>query len=143
MQLALLQMCDDTSEEEVEKEEEHLTDKDVLERRVAIQDKIRSVTKFMRMYQTLRDESETVNRIKSLAGASLPKGALLGGRLALERSLSFEPSSSYTYIHIYNHFFFICEQFFVTLQKRRKLMLRTRGGLQCPMVQLTLPRTRN
>ena len=88
MQLALLQMCDDTTEEEREKEEEHLTDKDVLDRRTAIHDKIRSVTSFMRMYQTLRNEAETVNRIKSLASdASLPKGSLLGGRLALERSL--------------------------------------------------------
>jgi len=88
MQLALLQMCDDANEEEVEKEEEHLTDKDVVERRTAIHDKIRSVTSFMRMYQTLRNEAETVNRIKSLASdAALPKGALLGGRLALERIL--------------------------------------------------------
>jgi len=88
MQLALLQMCDDAAEEELEKQEEHLSDKDVLERRTAIQDKIRSVSKFMRMYQTLRNEAETVNRIKSLAtDAALPKGALLGGRLALERIL--------------------------------------------------------
>jgi len=88
MQLALLQMCDDSAEEEVEKEEEHLSEKDVLERRAAIQDKIRSVTRFMSMYQTLRNEAETVTRIKSLAtDAALPKGALLGGRLALERIL--------------------------------------------------------
>ena len=88
MQLALLQMCDDANEEEVERVEEHLTEKDVVERRTAIQDKIRSVTSFMRMYQTLRNEAETVTRIKSLASdAALPKGALLGGRLALERSL--------------------------------------------------------
>jgi len=88
MQLALLQMCEDSAEEEIEKEEEHLSDKDVVERRTAIQDKIRSVTRFMSMYQTLRNEAETVNRIKSLAtDAALPKGALLGGRLALERIL--------------------------------------------------------
>jgi len=86
--LSLLQMCDDSAEEEIEKEEEHLTDKEMMERRVAIHDKIRSVTKFMRMYQTLRNEAETVNRIKSLSdGAVLPKGTLLGGRLALERVL--------------------------------------------------------
>ena len=88
LQLSLLKMCDDEEEEQREKEEESLTDPECIRRRIAIRDKIRSVTKFLRMYATLRNEADSVYRLKSLTSdASLPKGVLLGGRLALQQSL--------------------------------------------------------
>ena len=92
VQLSLLKMCDDEEEEQREKIEESLSDPECMRRRVAIRDKIRSVTKFLRMYSTLRNEADSVFRLKSLTGdASLPKGkgVLLGGRIALQRSLLF------------------------------------------------------
>ena len=90
LQLSLLKICDDEQDEQCEKEEEALTDHECVRRRVAIRDKIRSVTKFLRMYSTLRDEADSVNRLKNLSSdSSLPKGVLLGGRLAVQQSLLF------------------------------------------------------
>lgn len=96
LQLSLLKICDDEQDEQCEKEEEELTDHECVSRRIAIRDKIRSVTKFLRMYSTLRDEADSVNRLKTLTSdSSLPKGVLLGGRLAVQQSLFF-PIRSHT-----------------------------------------------
>ena len=94
LQLSLLKICDDEQDEQCEKEEEALTDHECVRRRVAIRDKIRSVTQFLRMYSTLRDEADSVNRLKTLTSdSSLPKGVLLGGRLAVQQRLFCTPLS--------------------------------------------------
>jgi len=57
-------------------------------RRIALRIKILSVARFLRMLYTLRNERETVTRIKYLSPDSmLPRGVLLGGKLALKQSL--------------------------------------------------------
>ena len=94
LHLALLQMCDEEYEEEV-KDKEQLSEKEILERQKAIQDKIRAVSRFVGLCQTLRNEAETVRRIKPLAGdTSLNQGTLLGGRLARQMGL-WQPQSKH------------------------------------------------
>ena len=57
-------------------------------RRVDLRHKILSVSRFLRMFAVLRNEAETVNRIKVISpDSALPRGVLLGGKLALQQSL--------------------------------------------------------
>ena len=58
-------------------------------RRVDLRHKILSVSRFLRMFSVLRNEAETVNRIKCFSpDSALPRGVLLGGKLALQQCLS-------------------------------------------------------
>ena len=62
---------------------------DLNQRRKTIRQKIMSISCYMRMVFTLRNEADTVNRIKYLSpDSALPRGVLLGGKPALEECLS-------------------------------------------------------
>ena len=91
MELALLRMCDaDKAEEDQERVEERLSEAQVLERRAAIQDKIRSVSRLLATYQALRAKAETARHDKAVAAdaaALCCGGTHLGGRLALQKGL--------------------------------------------------------
>jgi serine/threonine-protein phosphatase 2B catalytic subunit len=88
MQLTFLRMCDDEKEEALEVKEESLSERERMRRREAIREKIRAVSRFARMYSTLREEQETVKQIKALSNQEmLPRGVLLGGRLSLQQTL--------------------------------------------------------
>lgn len=88
MQLTFLKMCDDEKEEAAEAAEESISERERLRRREAIRDKIRAVSRFARMYATLRQEQETVKQIKAITRQEmLPRGVLLGGRLSLQQAL--------------------------------------------------------
>ena len=56
-------------------------------RKEALKSKFRAVGKLARSLRTLRDESETVEQLKSLAGGSLPAGALAEGKTSIQASL--------------------------------------------------------
>lgn len=87
MLLVFFKMCDDTAEEAAEAQEENLTDRERLKRREIIKEKIKSVSRFMRMYSTLREEQETVKQLKFMGNNSvIPRGLLLGGRIALQQA---------------------------------------------------------
>ena len=61
---------------------------EVTRRRVDLRHKILSVSRFLRMFSVLRNEAETVNRIKYFSpDSALPRGVLLGGKLALQQCL--------------------------------------------------------
>ena len=71
-------------------------------RRVDLRHKILSVSRFLRMFSVLRNEAETVNRIKYFSpDSALPRGVLLGGKLALQECLSM-PS------HCHGFFLIVC-----------------------------------
>eukprot|EP00002_Diphylleia_rotans_P006704 TRINITY_DN1607_c0_g1_i3.p1 TRINITY_DN1607_c0_g1~~TRINITY_DN1607_c0_g1_i3.p1 ORF type:complete len:489 (+),score=97.25 TRINITY_DN1607_c0_g1_i3:64-1530(+) len=78
MLLSILSLCDDSSTDEIPTEEEERA------RREIIKNKIRSVSKWARMYSVLRQENEAIVQLKSLtAGGQLPQGLLSAGPQAI------------------------------------------------------------
>ncbi|KAK9458089.1 Metallo-dependent phosphatase-like protein [Dipodascopsis uninucleata] len=64
---------------------------DVEARRKALKQKILAIGKMSRMFQILREESESVSELKSVSGGKLPAGTLmLGGQGIRDAILSFE-----------------------------------------------------
>lgn len=58
------------------------------EKRIALRNKVIAIGRVSRMYQLLREESETVAELKLMNYGQLPKGTLLDGRLGLKNSIS-------------------------------------------------------
>ncbi|KAH3746237.1 serine/threonine protein phosphatase calcineurin A [Pelomyxa schiedti] len=99
--IAFLRLCDDDNpdlppEDDNDKELDELFGthdpasivKERAARKAALQNKIMGVSRFMTMFQTLRNEREAVNQIKAITpSASVPKGLLLEGPHALKRAL--------------------------------------------------------
>lgn len=58
------------------------------EKRQALRNKVLAIGRVARMYQVLREEAETVARLKSMNSGTLPKGSLMHGREGLEKTIS-------------------------------------------------------
>ncbi|KAH3675161.1 hypothetical protein WICMUC_002817 [Wickerhamomyces mucosus] len=56
----------------------------------ALRNKILAIGRVSRMFQILREEAENVEKLKSISGGVLPKGALLGGSEAIKEYITFE-----------------------------------------------------
>ena len=53
-----------------------------------LRNKVRAMSKMMRMYRTLREENESVVQLKGICpDGKVPKGVLLEGRKAIENEL--------------------------------------------------------
>jgi len=78
--------CEGDEEEEVQAVEQQILDKE--KRRQQLRAKILLVSKFMRMFQTLRTEHENIVLLKGLSERNtLPKGLLSGGSLAIREAV--------------------------------------------------------
>ncbi|GME81433.1 unnamed protein product [Ambrosiozyma monospora] len=58
-----------------------------LEARAALRKKLLSIGRMSRMFSILREESEKVENLRTMAGGQLPKGILVDGREALHNKL--------------------------------------------------------
>lgn len=67
---------------------EELEDEIKANRRAVLKNKIKTVSRMMKMFKTLREENETVLDLKCLSSDNkIPRGLLLEGKEALETTL--------------------------------------------------------
>eukprot|EP01098_Paradermamoeba_levis_P004899 TRINITY_DN2088_c0_g1_i4.p1 TRINITY_DN2088_c0_g1~~TRINITY_DN2088_c0_g1_i4.p1 ORF type:complete len:506 (+),score=176.15 TRINITY_DN2088_c0_g1_i4:153-1670(+) len=87
--LNILNLIDDKEGEE----EEQMTEEEAAKSE-QLRAKVRSVSRLMRMYSTLRAERETITQLKGLtAGNSLPKGILMKGPEAIHEAIGNFPKA--------------------------------------------------
>eukprot|EP00727_Mastigamoeba_balamuthi_P002837 m51a1_g12550 putative calcineurin a (518) ;mRNA; f:503-3044 len=86
MLLSFLKIVDD--EGKTDMDDDAIDAAEAEKRRQVVREKIRSVSRFMRMYGTLRMERDTIMQIKSLSNSAvLPRGLLMEGSTALKQAL--------------------------------------------------------